>query len=108
MAGLSVAKVRAEKRPGFHTDSTRGLYLRVAPGGSKSWVYRYQVAGKRRLMGLGPVDAVTLAEARDAALAARRLVLVAKTLSMPDAANGMPRRWPARRRSPSAKSTTRT
>jgi integrase len=76
MAGLSVAKVRAEKRPGFHTDSTRGLYLRVAPGGSKSWVYRYQVAGKRRLMGLGPVDAVTLAEARDAALAARRLVLV--------------------------------
>ena len=78
MAGLSVARVRAEKQPGLHADTTRGLYLRVAPGGSKSWVYRYQASGRRRLMGLGPVDAVTLAEARDAALAARRLVLAGR------------------------------
>src|SRR5437879_3039125 len=75
MAGLSVAKVRAEKRVGLHADMTRGLYLQVAANGSKSWIYRFQRASKRRLMGLGPVDAVTLAEARDAALAARRLVL---------------------------------
>src|SRR5712671_4277886 len=75
MAGLTVASVKAKTKVGFHADSTRGLYLRVAPGGSKSWVYRFQLRGDRRRMGLGPVDLVSLAEARDAALAARRLVL---------------------------------
>ena len=31
-----------------------GLYLRVSPTGSKSWVFRFQFDGKRRDMGLGP------------------------------------------------------
>jgi integrase len=75
LTGLTVVGVKAEKRVGFHADFTRGLYLRVAPGGSKQWVFRFQLRGNRRRMGLGPVDVVTLAEARDAALAARRLVL---------------------------------
>src|SRR5205814_1463655 len=75
MAGLSVARVKAESRVGLHGDVTRGLYLQVARNGTKSWIYRYQVGGKRRLMGLGPVDVVTLAAARDAAHASRRAVL---------------------------------
>ncbi len=41
-----------------------GLYLRVAAGGSKSWVFRYQLGGKRRDMGLGPYPDISLAEAR--------------------------------------------
>ncbi|HEY2620360.1 MAG TPA: Arm DNA-binding domain-containing protein, partial [Acetobacteraceae bacterium] len=32
-----------------------GLYLQVAPAGTKSWVLRYMLRGKAREMGLGPV-----------------------------------------------------
>ncbi|MEM9303208.1 MAG: integrase arm-type DNA-binding domain-containing protein [Pseudomonadota bacterium] len=42
----------------------RGLYLIIQPNGTKSWVYRYTCAGKRRRMGLGGYPSVTLAQAR--------------------------------------------
>jgi hypothetical protein len=32
----------------------RGLYLRVSATGAKSWVFRFQLDGKRRDMGLQP------------------------------------------------------
>lgn len=55
-----------------------GLYLQVAPGDSKSWLFRYTLRGKAREMGLGPVgeppDGVPLAEARKRAAAARALL----------------------------------
>jgi integrase len=55
-----------------------GLYLQVAPGDSKSWLFRYTLGGKSREMGLGPVgdppDGVPLAEARKRAAAARALL----------------------------------
>ena len=63
--------------PGRHMDGTvRGLSLLVWPTGGRSWVLRYQINGKRRDMGLGPYPEVTLAEAREKALDARRLVKV--------------------------------
>jgi integrase len=53
-----------------------GLYLQVTPGSagnSKSWIYRYASAtGKERFMGLGSLDTVTLAEARERAAECRR------------------------------------
>jgi integrase len=52
-----------------------GLYLRVAEGGSKNWVFRYTVNGRLRDMGLGPVHTLSLAEARDAATECRKLRL---------------------------------
>lgn len=52
-----------------------GLYLQVAPGDSKSWLFRFMLRGKAREMGLGPVGeppaGVPLAEARKLAAAAR-------------------------------------
>jgi integrase len=48
-----------------------GLYLFVAPNGSKSWVLRTLVRGKRCDIGLGSVTLVSLAEARDEALRLR-------------------------------------
>ena len=50
------------------------LWLQVGPTGGKSWIFRYVVRGKQRLMGLGDLDVVTLAEARDAAISCRRLL----------------------------------
>jgi hypothetical protein len=41
--------------PGRHSDGTvKGLMLMVRDNGSRAWVLRYQVGGRRRDMGLGP------------------------------------------------------
>lgn len=53
-------------KPGMHADGL-GLYLKVRPGNSKSWIFRYRVKGKLRDMGLGPFHTVSLAEAREKA-----------------------------------------
>src|SRR5579862_1640258 len=58
--------------PGLHHDGG-GLYLQVGASGSKSWTYRYMLAGRAREMGLGPLQVVSLAEAREKAAEARRL-----------------------------------
>jgi integrase len=64
-------------KPGFHHDGG-GLYLQVREGSSgltRSWVLRYTRQGKARIMGLGPLDVLSLAEARERAREARKLLL---------------------------------
>ncbi len=39
--------VRSQNTPGLYGDGG-GLYLQVTPGGAKTWIYRFQLAGKRR------------------------------------------------------------
>lgn len=51
-----------------------GLLLQVTPTGGKSWLYRTTIGGKRRSIGLGSYPTVGLAEAREKAREARRLV----------------------------------
>jgi integrase len=60
-------------KPGMHPDGF-GLYLCVAASGSASWVYRYKINKHAHDMGLGSLDDITLAEARDLADVARRKV----------------------------------
>ena len=50
-----------------------GLYLIVAPGGSKSWLLRTVVHGRRRDIGLGSASLVPLAEAREEAARLRKI-----------------------------------
>lgn len=50
-----------------------GLYVLVAPGGSKTWVLRTVVQGKRTDIGLGSVTMVTLADAREEAQRLRKI-----------------------------------
>ncbi|MCY3671539.1 MAG: tyrosine-type recombinase/integrase [Gammaproteobacteria bacterium] len=49
-----------------------GLMLIVKPSGGKSWIQRLTVNGRRRDLGLGSFEFVTLAEARDKAFDNRR------------------------------------
>ncbi len=77
MQRLTARKVAAlRKRPGRYSDGWTGLMLFARPNGRASWVQRIVVNGRRVDRGLGPVDAVPLAEARSMAwdnkLAARR------------------------------------
>jgi integrase len=71
MGNLTVVKVKSVTEPGRYSDGD-GLMLKVKPGGSKSWVLRVQVDGKRRDIGLGSAKTVSLAEARQAADELRR------------------------------------
>ena len=57
---------------GRHADGN-GLYLFVQPSGARSWVQRLIIRGRRRELGLGSVALVSLAEAREKALANRKL-----------------------------------
>ncbi len=59
--------------PGRHGDG-RGLYLIVKVSGSKSWVLRYQIKGRRRDMGLGSYPTVGLAKARQRRHEAHQLI----------------------------------
>ena len=69
---LTAAFVRTVQQPGIFCDE-HGLILRVKPSGYKQWIQRLFIHGKRRELGLGPVRLVTLSQAREAALANRRL-----------------------------------
>ena len=72
MGNLTALQVKNAK-PGRHADG-KGLYLFVKPTGAKSWVLRVQGDGRRRDFGLGPVDLVSLQDARDKAIEGRKLV----------------------------------
>lgn len=52
-----------------------GLYLEVSPNGSKLWRLKYYYLKKERLMALGSYPLITLAEAREARDAAKKLLL---------------------------------
>ena len=68
---LSAAFIRSAP-PGRHADGN-GLFLYVKPEGTRSWIQRLVIRGRRRELGLGAVSLVSLAEARDVALANRKL-----------------------------------
>jgi integrase len=72
MSKLSKRKVDSLNEPGFYGDG-EGLYLSVKPSGSKSWILRTMVQGKRRDLGLGASDMVTLAEVRERARELRKI-----------------------------------
>ena len=72
---LTAALVRSAKIPGkYHDGKGTGLYLRVEPNGSRFWVQRTTVNGKRREIGLGSPPIVSLVEAREEAEGNKRLI----------------------------------
>jgi integrase len=83
--GLTSLSIRALRAEGYHRDgAVRGLYVQVTKstkgGVTKSWLHRFTspATGGERWMGLGSCDVIGLAEARDLAKAARRLVTLGR------------------------------
>ena len=60
---LTAVAVRSMKTPGEYADG-QGLYLKVTPTKTKSWVYRYQRHGKRVKIGIGSTYDLSLRDAR--------------------------------------------
>ncbi len=71
---LTALAVTRAKKPGRYADGNN-LYLQIGESGSKAWLFRFMLASKSREMGLGPVDLISLAEARDAARQCRKMLL---------------------------------
>ena len=69
LTALTVAKAKTKGRYADGGD----LYLQVSSSGAKSWIYRFMLNGRLREMGLGPVNAFSLAEARAKAAECRKL-----------------------------------
>ncbi len=67
MGKLTTKEVSTKSAPGRYGDGN-GLYMVVSPAGTKNWVQRVRIDGKRTDRGLGGVGQVSLAEARKAAI----------------------------------------
>ena len=73
-SGLTAVLVRNVTEPGkYHDGKGTGLFLFVKKTGAKSWVQRIVIHGRRREIGLGSPPVVSLSEARDQALANKRI-----------------------------------
>lgn len=69
---LNPIRIKGLTKPGRYPDGN-GLYLVVDPSGAKRWMLRTVVQGRRRDIGLGGLQLVSLGEARDKATELRRL-----------------------------------
>ena len=69
---LTQLKIDKLKTPSVYGDGA-GLSLKVTKNGSKSWLFRYMLAGKAHWMGLGSYPDVSMADAREKAAELRKL-----------------------------------
>src|SRR6056297_78362 len=72
---LSAMDIKRMTTPGRHAVGyIPGLILVVKPSGSKSWILRTVIGEKRRSIGLGGYPEVSLADAREKAREAKKLI----------------------------------
>ena len=69
---LTSVFVRQVSKPGRYCDGN-GLYLKVDTSGARRWEQRLVIRGRQRTLGLGGALLVSLAEAREQALAHRKV-----------------------------------
>ena len=69
---LNAFKIKSLKKPGRYADGN-GLYLVVEPTGAKRWMLRTVMKGRRNDIGLGGIQLVSLADAREKASALRKI-----------------------------------
>jgi integrase len=73
LSAQAVARAQATTRTLMLHDG-HGLYLRVTPAGTKSWIYRFMRQGQRHDLGLGNYPLFSLSDARQRAIEKRRLL----------------------------------
>ena len=73
MKKLTARFVDSIKEPGKYYDANN-LFLRIYKAGSRNWVQRVTVNGKRREIGLGNANLIPLSEARELAFDNLRMV----------------------------------
>ena len=63
---FNVKQIASLTQPGIYSDGG-GLYLRVRPTGTRSWLFVRMVDGKRKEFGLGSAQDISLSKARERA-----------------------------------------
>jgi Arm domain-containing DNA-binding protein len=66
MTALKVAAIARAKVPGYYGDGG-GLFLQISRFGTPCWVFRYRIGSRLREMGLGSLDTIGPADARERA-----------------------------------------
>ena len=74
LTAKKIEALRRKRKVGRHHDGF-GLLLQITKSGAASWLLRYQRDGQEHMHGLGPLQTVSLKEARERAKAARLKVL---------------------------------
>ena len=73
LSDLSIRKAKPGTKA-YKLSDGGGLYVLVAPSGTKAWRYKYRFGGKEKLLSLGTYPQLSLAKAREAHFLARRLL----------------------------------
>jgi integrase len=73
LTDTAIKKAKPGAKPVKLSDG-KGMYLLVSPTGSKLWRWKYRVLGKEKVMALGAYGDVSLAQARDAMVEARKIL----------------------------------
>lgn len=73
LTDTAIKKLKPGEKPVKVSDE-RGLYLLINPTGSKLWRWKYRFDGKEKVMPMGQYPDVSLAQAREAREAARKLL----------------------------------
>lgn len=69
---LNALRISRETAPGYYPGG--GLYLQISASGARSRIFRYMLERRSRWMGLGPLSAISLAEATAEAAGCRKLL----------------------------------
>jgi hypothetical protein len=76
---LTVKRIAKLQTPGrYRAGDPPGLYLQITGDGGRSWLLRYERAGREHMLGLGSLRAVDLKEARRRAKEAHTLLFDGK------------------------------
>ena len=73
MGSLTVKKIDKIEENGIYSDGD-GLRLRVDKNKNKNWVFRYSLFGKSKDMGFGKYPIVSLNEARQKLVKAKKII----------------------------------
>ena len=72
---LTARQIGNLKTPGrYRVGGVAGLCIQISDSGSRSWLLRYEIAGRERWMGLGSSATFSVAEVRERARKARQLL----------------------------------
>lgn len=74
---VTIRNAKPQDKP-YKLSDSGGLFLLVQPNGGKWWRYKYRFAGKEKLLSLGIYPDVSLAEARDYHIQARKVLAAGK------------------------------
>jgi integrase len=70
---LTAISTKSLRDKGLYADGN-GLYLRITESGTKGWIFRFALKGRRRDMGIGTLSQISLATARNLAEEFQRLL----------------------------------